>query len=263
MQPLMMTKKIPRVLSKGDAENQTRVFRTWKSRQMNHKMAEMCHRKWFNLNRSLSMEWFDDSDCDAFMRTQSSEIYKSYNTLKPTAFKADLFRLCLLYENGGMYVDAQTTPYVSIRDMLKNCYDIMQKHVFVSVLDRTRGGIHNGFIFCSPKHPFVERCIERIVENVKNRDYTNHVLGVTGPICLYQAINDVLGKKGDDNFTKGLNNFGELSFYLYEHSWNLSQSICKNGKEIMCKKHCLLSYFFEKLKPSAYTRMWRNRDIYN
>jgi hypothetical protein len=209
------------------------------------------------------MEWFDDTDCNTFMEKQSPEIYEAYTTLKPTAFKADLFRLCLLYENGGMYVDAQTMPYVSVREMLKGCYDDTQKYVFVSVLDRTYGAIHNGLIFCSPQHPFVGRCIERIVTNVKNRDYTNHVLGVTGPICLYQAVNDVLGGNGGIVFTSGLNNFGDLSFYLYEHRWNLSQSICKNGREIMCKKHCMLSYFCEKLKPSSYTRLWRNHDIYN
>ena len=261
---LMVSRTIPKISCNGNAtQNTMRIFRTWKSREMNQKMIERCHKRWLDLNTNIRMEWFDDDDCIAFMKTQSSQIYDAYVTLKPTAFKADLFRLCILYENGGMYVDAQTMPYASIREMLRGCYDDNQRHVFVSVLDRTPGGIHNGFIFCSRKHPFIYRAIERIIENVKNRDYTDHVLGVTGPICLYRAINDVLGRDCDTLINKGLNNFQELSFYLYEHRWNMFQTIHKNGKLLMCKKHCIMSYFFEKLKPSSYTRLWRNHDIYN
>jgi hypothetical protein len=264
VKPLLIREVIPSVNHKGVAER-FRIFRTWKSREIDSKMAERCHKRWFDLNSSLSMEWFDDADCDAFMRKQSPEIYEAYTTLKPTAFKADLFRLCILFESGGMYVDAQTMPYVSVKEMLKNCYKENQKHVFISVLDSkfSKSGIHNGFIFCTPQHPFVGRCIERIVNNVKNRDYTDSVLGITGPICLRRAVNDVLGRHEDAKFVDGFNDFGDLSLYLYSLNWGPSQFVYKGNKVMMCKKHCLLTTFLAKMKKSAYEKMWRNHRVYS
>jgi mannosyltransferase OCH1-like enzyme len=265
IKPLLTTKTVPLVSHKGDDKEGFTIFRTFKSRKIDEKMFERCHKRWFDMNNSISMEWFDDVDCDAFMKSQSPKIYEAYTTLKPGAFKADLFRLCLLYERGGVYADAQTMPYVSMNEMFTGCFKENQKHRFVSVLDpkSSGGGIHNGFIFCSPEHPFVKRCIERIVNNVKNRDYTDSVLGITGPICLRRAINDVLERNENARFFEGFNDFGDLSLYLYNLKWGPSQFIYKNGKAIMCKKHCNLTTFLAKMKKSAYERMWKNRDVYN
>lgn len=262
--PLFLYKKIPRVTDNGEKNNQMRLYRTWKSRYIDERMLERCHQKWLDLNKSIRIEWFDDRDCREYMKTQPFKIQNAYNILKPTAFKADLWRLCLLYENGGMYADGQTMPYVSTEEMLKGCYDDKNKHIFISVLDceLSKSGIHNGFMYCTAKHPFVLKCIERIVKNVESRDYTDHSLAVTGPICLRRAVNDVLQRPEDTLFTEGYNDFGDLSLYLYKYNWGPSQYIYKDGKKIMCKKHCLLTTLIAKLKSSAYKNMWNKRDIY-
>ena len=265
IRPILIKNTIPRITTRKKNIEKVRVFRTWKSREMNQKMIERCHKRWLDLNTNIRMEWFDDDDCIAFMKTQSSQIYDAYVTLKPTAFKADLFRLCILYENGGMYVDAQTMPYASIREMLRDCYSDKQKHTFVSILDpkASRAGIHNGFIFCTPKHPFIKQAIKNIVRNVREQNYTDHVLGVSGPLCLKRAINNVLNRHLDSDFSDGFNDFGDLSLYLYKLNWGPSQYVYKGDKLIMCKKHCFLTTFLAKMKKSAYERLWRNKNIFN
>ena len=31
-------------------------------------------------------------------------------------------------------------------------------------------GVHNGFIISTPKHPFLKACIDKIIENVEERE---------------------------------------------------------------------------------------------
>jgi len=51
---------------------------------------------------------FNDSDCRAFiMREYPPDVLTAYDRLIPTAFKADLWRYCVLYKYGGMYLDVK------------------------------------------------------------------------------------------------------------------------------------------------------------
>lgn len=241
-----------------------RMYRTYKSRLVEEKMYQKCHQKWMDLNYGLQMEWYDDYDCDRFMRGMGERIWNSYQVLNVGAFKADFFRLCILYKNGGIYVDAHSIPYISLQKMTKGCIRKGQKHMFISVLDPelSGGGIHNGFIICSPGHPFLEKCIERIVKNIENRDYTDGALAITGPKCLAYAVNDVLTRGKDEKFKVGWNEYGELSFYLYRFQWGPFQYVFKDNTIILSKKYCTVTYALDKLKPTAYLRKWKRKEVY-
>ena len=237
------------------------LYRTWKEDQVTQKMFTNCHQRWLELNENICIEWYNDYDCIKYMRTQGDVLYNCYQTLLPGAFKADLFRLCLLYERGGIYTDGHTMPYVSLREMLKGC---STENMFVSVLDNEQSGsgIHNGFIVASPQHPFIKECIEQIVHNVQTRNYTDHALGITGPKCLARSINQVLDQDPQTNFSVGLNDHGPLSFYLFRIEWGPFQYVYKNDKVIMSKKHCTLSYLWDKLQSNRYKNMWNKKEVF-
>lgn len=235
-----------------------RIFRTNYELIVDKEMYYNCHEKWFELNNNIEMLWFDNYDSEKFMKSQNEEIYNAYKILIPGAFKADLFRLCILYNYGGVYVDAQSKPFISIKKMIKlanNCS-------FISVLDCkiSGGGIHNGFIISKPGHPFLKKCIENIIHNVKNRKYTNHSLAVTGPLCLYNSI-----KNFTNNINLGLNVCNEeyLNFYLFKFSWGPYQYIYENNIRLLSKKYSFFTFIYEKLKKNAYKKLWINKKIYN
>ena len=49
---------------------------------------------------------FDDNMCRDFIEKNFDEsILYTFDKLKPGAYKADLFRYCVLYLNGGVYLD--------------------------------------------------------------------------------------------------------------------------------------------------------------
>ena len=49
---------------------------------------------------------YDDDMCKEFIKDNfDDEILYTFNKLKPGAYKADLWRYCILYIKGGIYLD--------------------------------------------------------------------------------------------------------------------------------------------------------------
>ena len=96
------------------------IFRTHKSSLISRSMYEECHQKWAELNPEFSIVWYTNGDCDRFMERMGERVLKAYRKIKPGAFKADLWRACVLYRYGGVYVDSYCTPFVGVEEMLKN-----------------------------------------------------------------------------------------------------------------------------------------------
>jgi mannosyltransferase OCH1-like enzyme len=238
------------------------IHRAHNNRYTHQKMFKACHQKWIELNPKYQVIWCTDRQRDLFMKDFNKRVYNAYKLIKPGAFKADIWRLCVLYKYGGIYVDAYTTPVKDMSYIMK--YLLPQEHNFISVLDckEAGGGVHNGFIISSPRHPFLKQCIDDIVNTIEQRSYTDHVLAVTGPLCLERSIRKVLGNKG--SFKQGYNYNGQLTFYLLKFEWGISQWIYDKGIRIMSKKYNTLQYFYDKIiqKKKGYGYMWHNKMLY-
>ena len=259
--PLLRWTWLPRMTITGSQINNKplTIYRTTRDRLVSVKKYRNCHQKWIQLNPHINIEWFNDKDCLRYMRTQGKKLLRTYLTLRPGAFKADLFRLCILYERGGMYVDSDALPYVSVREMTRNI-----EADFISVLDPPRSGegIHNGLIISSRGHPFLKACIERIVDIVDRLSYEDGCLSITGPICLARAINEYLGRDPNSKFTAGLNEHAGHKLYLFSLRWGPFQYVYKGKQRILSKKHCIFSDLLSRLKSSSYPRMFNRREVY-
>ncbi len=217
---------------------------------------------WFELNPNFSFIWFTNQNCDRFMsKHYSGSVNHAYQTLKPGAYKADLWRLCILYRYGGIYIDAYATPHVSIHNMLSNCYNTNGK-TFISVLDcpSAGGGIHNGVIISEKRHPFLKQAINDIVDNVNTCFYGKTCLDITGPIALSKSIKKVVGYH---RHIQGWNKHREMSYYLYRLEWGVYQNVYKGNVKILSKYFSLLYYLYRKWgRNDGYYVMWKNRDVY-
>ena len=152
--------------------------------------------------------FYTDDDAIKFLKTHfPQEVLEAYNTLIPTAFKADLFRYCVLFIHGGVYVDYD----VLCETDLDHAIDLkVGFFVPVDIVDKC---LWNGFIGSVPGHPFLAAAIETVVNYVRNR-YTsvdimnslchegkadNYVvlhedLYLSGPCLLGNVVNQVLGR---------------------------------------------------------------------
>jgi hypothetical protein len=234
------------------------VYRTIHDKNITMPMLENCHNSWIKLNPDYTFLWFNCKEQDAFMKEHFyGNVYEAYSTLKPGAYKADLWRLCILYKYGGIYLDAYARPFVPFSEMFKNCSDCR----FISILDcgESGSGIHNGFIVSEAEHPFLKQGIQDIIKNVKNRYYGNSALDPTGPNALKKSIGTVVGKK----YIKHKEGVNKGGYYLFKLYWGPYQNVYDGDKKIFCKYYSFQHYKYRKMTSNGYAKMWDKKDIYN
>jgi len=230
------------------------IFRTTETLITNLHMYE-CNKQWEILNPNYSIVWYNNDNRRRFMKKYFPKILETYDKLKPGAFKCDLWRLCILYKFGGVYIDSEAIIYSPIKQ-IANCG-------FVAVLDckQAGSGIHNGFIISERKHPFLKQAIFDIVENVKNKYYGNGPLDPTGPIALSKSINRAIGRRDDHKHKLGMNRC-KYNYYLYRFEYGPYQNIYDRDEKIISKKYSFINYIYQKLSKNNYTKLWKKRNIY-
>lgn len=171
------------------------IYRTW-----NEKIIPIG--MWKNIHKSLEMTpEFDHVFYDDTARLKSieenfeSNVVKAYKCLKPGAFKADLWRYCILYVKGGVYIDMDIELVVPLLPILKENSRIYIQQVIPERKHCVSSypGVWNGFLAFSPKSPILKGCIDEIVQNCKTQDYKVDFLDITGPCLLARKIADVEG----------------------------------------------------------------------
>lgn len=189
------------------------LYQTWHSKKLPPKMAE-CVERLTRDNPEFEHRLFDDADCRAFIRDNyDANVLDAYDRLVPGAYKADLWRYCVLYKTGGVYLDIkfQCEPGFSLMELTKetetfvldrpygdlsmplevnlavinanNFYDQLPKYT-EGMWKNRQIGLYNAVMATIPGNPVLYECIEQIVKNVKNEYYGHGCLYPTGPGLL-------------------------------------------------------------------------------
>jgi mannosyltransferase OCH1-like enzyme len=160
------------------------IYQTWHTKSMPPKMKK-CVEKLKRDNPEFTHHLFSDEECREFIETKfDKEVLDAYDGLIPGAFKADLWRYCVLYENGGVYLDIKYQCNDGFR--LK---DIANDNLFVREYNGEGTGlaerpVYTGIMISKPKNEVFMRCIRRICRNVKNKYYGKDNTEPTGPILM-------------------------------------------------------------------------------
>lgn len=70
--------------------------------------------EWKRLHPHFVHRFWDDEACDEFMRERFPELYSTYIDLPFGVQRADMFRITVLYDRGGIYADTDLVPNVVI-----------------------------------------------------------------------------------------------------------------------------------------------------
>jgi mannosyltransferase OCH1-like enzyme len=182
-----------------------KLYQTWFTKNLPEKMA-LNVEKLKKDNPEFEYYLFDDDDCRKLIKDNfDSDVLNAFDSLIPGAFKADLWRYCILYINGGIYLDIKYGckngfKLIGLTEKEHFCNDWSNNTVLNDIgCDQ---GIYNAIMVCKPKNNILLKSIYQIVDNVKNKYYGTNPLEPTGPYLLKKYFEIEDRKKFELNFYK-------------------------------------------------------------
>jgi mannosyltransferase OCH1-like enzyme len=113
------------------------------------------------------VRFYDDEACRVLLATHFTPKHVHYfNNLRYGAHKADLFRYCVLYIYGGIYMDIKTVTKVNLEEVFNRNFNYSCTSNFTY--------IYNGIIAVEKNNPIIHDCIQDIINtpiHVLNNNY--------------------------------------------------------------------------------------------
>ena len=263
------------------------IYQTWHTTNLPPKMQQAV-----NMVKAHNPEFqhflYDDNMCREFIKNNFPEdVLRAYDCLIPGAYKADLWRYCILYKKGGIYLDVRYIPFENFKFL-----NLTKKEHFVIDLEKFEEnpyfyrcessgecGIYNALMVTLPGNKKLFKALSQIVCNVKNKFYGTNSLEPTGPNLLkryftdYEKLNielkhDFYLSKNDyisDHNNREHNNREQNKSGLnkYENIFNQNNKIIKMNSYTILK--CYEGYNNELKQYSNkihYGQLWEKKYIY-
>jgi mannosyltransferase OCH1-like enzyme len=195
-------------------------------------------------NPELKFHLYDEGACRQFIQDNFDlNVLNTYNSLIPCSYKSDLWRFCVLYINGGIYMDIK---YKCVNNF--KLIALTEKEYFVR--DRPKNMTYTALIVVNPKNPIMLKCINKIVSNVRNKYYGENALFPTGPGLL----GTFFSKK----------DFDDMELYFTDTTTDHFK------KEYMVFKNSIILTYYDEYrkeqkkhqKNKYYATLWNERNIY-
>ena len=138
-------------------------------------------------NRLMSLDYdyhyvSDDDVLEYLEHNTSPEVFSAYKKLTNGAAKADLWRLVVLYNEGGVYLDMDAHFIWPLSKIIKPQYD----ELFVT----TKKHMSNYFLATKKGNIIYKDTIDLIVNNIETNKGNMGVYSLTGPGVLHLGIGD-------------------------------------------------------------------------
>ena len=144
------------------------------------------------MNKEYKINYYDNDDCYNLIKENfEPDVLWAYETLIPTAYKADLFRYCVLYLYGGIYSDLTQQFLIPLNDIIDFHKDTLILTEDLIATHYTYTGIQISFICCIPKLKIFKQCIDNIIINCDNLYYGKTSLDITGPYLFKHTLNTI------------------------------------------------------------------------
>ncbi|WP_276089394.1 glycosyltransferase [Pedobacter sp. JY14-1] len=148
-------------------------------------------------NPDYMYEFYDDNRIEDFLRESfGRDILSGYLKLNIGAAKADFFRYAVLYKKGGVYLDIDSDICGSLDDFIRP-----DDHAIISA-ERNPGLLVQWALVFEPKHPFLEKTMALIMDNISHNRYPNDVHQMTGPSVFTHAVSECIAADPSVSYRK-------------------------------------------------------------
>jgi mannosyltransferase OCH1-like enzyme len=197
-------------------------------------------------NPEFEHHLFDDVDCRNFIHKHyGMVVLHAYDTLIPGAYKADLWRYCVLFKMGGVYLDIK---YRCINGF--KLVSMMDEEHFVK--DRYDENydlrVYNAFMVCRAQNEIMRKCIIQVVDNVRTKFYGTSPLCPTGPSMMPQFFLPAQVQKLKD---LQMHTDDEITMYIRYKDIDIMKNYAEYREEQ--SKTQVTKY---------YAILWKEQDIY-
>lgn len=166
------------------------IHQTFETKQIPKRMYE-AGMTWSESNPAFEYRYHTDEDCRAFIVEHfEPEVVAAYDKLVFGAARADLWRYCMLWIEGGVYADIDTVCRTDLREIIDPDTAFITS---TTGSGNTPFAAFNAFICAAPRHPFMKASIERATRRIHNAEQIDTFMD-TGPGNLGIAINQSLGR---------------------------------------------------------------------
>lgn len=171
---------------------------------------------WIDKNPGIHYRFYNDRDMLMYIeRNFSRRVLECYNRLVNGSAKADLFRYCVMYVDGGLYIDMDCEPTTSVINLFRVEDDmILVRNLHGATAEQQL--LFNGVIGSRPGLQLFRRCIDTICDsieqNLHNVDPPSDIHNLTGCMMLKQHV---------DKYRRGLN-INELMMKLVDNAPEIS-----------------------------------------
>lgn len=118
------------IIKNNHSINRT-IYMTYKK-----EVPEFVFSRWLDLNPNFKVDFNLDDDCINFLEKEfGNSLSFLFRYIKEGMYKADLWRLCKLYLNSGVYSDVDLVPYIDIESLdndvtFYSCMAVNERSIF-------------------------------------------------------------------------------------------------------------------------------------
>ena len=211
------------------------------------------------MNPEFDIYLYDDQDRIEFIKNNfDQDVLDAYNSLIPGSFRADLWRYCVIYKYGGVYIDIKYHTYIPLIELIKE-----SEFTFVNTNSNHCKDSYDGkeiqatFYISSPNNKIFIDSINEIVNKIKNKDYGQNRIDITGPCVLTRNINKIHG----ESFRKN------VSLYYKYRPTNNVVSIYKKKSNILVASSYIeyrkdQKNYFKNNKIDDYRYAYKNKIVF-
>jgi len=250
------------VSEKGDRKIPKIIFQTMET-NLTLLNIQSCITQIKSINPDYKYYYFTSRQCREFIKKEFPDVLEYYDLLLPGAYKADLWRYCVLYKYGGFYLDIRMYPYMSFDSIITNNTE------FMSCVDVSQNMLYQAILGVEPKSQCMRNAIDECVKNIRERNLADNDLAVTGPRVMGIALNKFLKRSEESD----LDTIKDERVVLLE--WNSKKApkyLQDNDNIFCCHKYTKLlleseineetDYWLMLTGKEHYSILYRNNKVY-